>query len=124
MAEEKKPDNQQQTVDMSAIQTLTETVATLAGVVNGLVKKDKATADFSAPDYKDLTPTQKVTAAAIMADLGSEESKTALKGLLKELAKPAVTVKQGSVTKEFGAPEKETRTAEEIVRDQLNNLNA
>ena len=124
MAEEKKPDTQQQTVDMSAIKTLTETVATLAGVVNGLVKKEKANADFSAPEYKDLSQTQKETAATIMADLGSEESKTALKGLLKELAKPAVKVENGSKVKDFGAPAKETRTAEEIVRDQLNALNA
>jgi len=124
MAEEKKPDAQQQTVDMSAIKTLTETVTTLAGVVNGLVKKEKATADFSAPEYKELTQAQKDVAVTVMADLGTEESKTALKGLLKELAKPAVKVENGSKVKDFGAPVKETRTADEIVRDQLNSLNA
>lgn len=126
MAEEKKPDAAN--ADFAALveqnKKLAEQVASLTGLVTGVVGKAKATADFSAPDYKDLTQAQKDTAATIMADLSSEESKTALKGLLKELAKPAVKVENGSKVKDFGAPAKETRTAEEIVRDQLNNLNA
>lgn len=126
MAEEKKPEavNADFAALMEQNKKLTDQVATLTGMVAGVVGKAKATADFSAEDYKDLTQAQKDSAATIMADLGSEESKTALKGLLKELAKPAVKVENGSKVKDFGAPEKETRTAEEIVRDQLNNLNA
>lgn len=126
MAEEKKPEavNADFAALMEQNKKLTEQVATLTGMVAGVVGRAKATADFSAEDYKDLTQAQKDSAATIMADLGSEESKTALKGLLKELAKPAVKVENGSKVKDFGAPEKETRTAEEIVRDQLNNLNA
>lgn len=125
MAEEKKPEAA--SADFSALveqnKQLAEQVATLTGLVTGMVGKAKATADFSAPEFKDLTQAQKDTAAGIMVNLGNEESKTALMGLLKELAKAPVVVKQGSVTKDLGAPVKETRTAEEIVRDQLNNLN-
>jgi hypothetical protein len=124
MTEEKKPEAAN--ADFAALvgqnKKLAEQVAALTGLVTGVVSKQKATADFSAPEYKDLTQAQKDSAAAIMADLGTEESKTALKGLLKELAKPKAVVENGSKAKEFGAPEKETRTAEEIVRDQLQNL--
>ena len=124
MAEEKK--TEAATADFSALveqnRKLAEQVATLTGLVTGVVGKAKATADFSAPEYKDLSQSQKDVAAAIVADLGSEESKTALKGLLKELAKPAVTVVNKSVTKDFGAPAAEKRTADEIIREQLNNL--
>ena len=102
---------------------ITAMVTGLQQKVDGIVNKTKATADFSADEYKNLSATQKETAATIIADLGDEKA-TALKGLLKELAKPQVVVKQGSVVKDLGAPGKETRTAEEIVRDQLNNLNA
>lgn len=124
MEVEKKPEAA--TADFSALveqnRKLAEQVATLTGLVTGVVGKAKATADFSAPEYKDLSQSQKDVAAAIVADLGSEESKTALKGLLKELAKPAVTVVNKSMTKDFGAPAVEKRTADEIIREQLNNL--
>ena len=126
MAEEKKPDAAN--ADFAALveqnKKLAEQVADLTGLITGVVGKAKATADFSADEYKDMTATQKETAVGIMADLGTEESKTALKGLLKELAKPAVKVENGSKTKDFGVPVKETRTAEEIVRDQLNSIKA
>ena len=126
MAEEKK-DTQPQAVDLSGLmeqnRKLTEQVTALTGLVTGMVGKAKATADFSADEYKNLTASQKETAAGIMADLGDEKA-TALKSLLKELAKPAVVVKSGSVVKDLGAPVQEKRTAEEIVREQLNNLNA
>ena len=124
MAEEKK---ENQPVDLSALveqnRKLTEQVTSLTGLVTGMIGKTKATADFMADEYKNLTTAQKETAAGIMADLGDEKA-TALKSLLKELAKPPVVVKNGSVTKDLGAPVKENRTAEEIVREQLNNLNA
>lgn len=126
MADEKK-DTQPQAVDLSGLmeqnRKLTEQVATLTGLVTDMVGKAKATADFSADEYKNLTAAQKETAATIMADLGDEKA-TALKSLLKELAKPQVVIRQGSVTKDLGAPGGEKRTAEEIVREQLNNLNA
>jgi hypothetical protein len=126
MAEEKKTDASVPNADFAALveqnKRLAEQVTTLTGLVTGVVGKAKATADFSAEEYKNLSDAQKETAAAVMVDLGTEESKTALKGLLKELAKPKVELKQGSVTKDFGAPGKETRSAEEIVRDQLNAL--
>jgi hypothetical protein len=102
---------------------LTANMATLQQTVTGFIGKTKATADFSADEYKHLTKEQKETASEIIADLGDEKA-TSLKGLLKELAKQPVVVKQGSVVKDLGAPVKETRTAEEIVRDQLNNLTA
>jgi len=125
MAETKE--SQPQAVDLNALveqnKKLTEQVNTLTGLVTEMVGKAKATADFSAAEYKNLTAAQKETAATICADLGAEKI-TALKGLLKELAKPAVVVKNGSVAKDLGAPAKESRTAEEIVREQLNNLNA
>jgi hypothetical protein len=126
MAEEKKTDASVPNADFAALveqnKRLAEQVTALTGLVTGVVGKAKATADFSAEEYKNLTDAQKETAAAVMVDLGTEESKAALKGLLKELAKPKVELKQGSVTKDFGAPGKETRSAEEIVRDQLNSL--
>lgn len=126
MAEEKKTDASVPNADFAALveqnKRLAEQVTALTGLVTGVVGKAKATADFSAEEYKNLTDAQKETAAAVMVDLGTEESKAALKGLLKELAKPKVELKQGSVTKDFGAPGKETRSAEEIVRDQLNAL--
>lgn len=100
---------------------LMTTVGELQKTVAGFMNKSKATADFSADDYKHLTKEQKETASEIIADLG-EERATALKGLLKELAKQPVVVKQGSVTKDFGKQGDEKRTAEEIVREQLNNL--
>jgi hypothetical protein len=81
----------------------------------------KATADFSADEYKNMTPAQKDTAAAIVADLGDEKA-TALKGLLKELAKPAVTVANGSVTKDLGAPvDEKLKSVGDIVREQMKN---
>ena len=129
MAEEKKPDAiVHDALDFAGLmeqnKKLAEQVGALTALVTGMVGKQKATADFSADEYKNLTQTQKETAAGIMVNLGNEESKTALMGLLKELAKPAVKVENGSKTKDFGAPVKETRTAEEIVRDQLNSIKA
>ena len=128
MAEEKK-DALSQSADLAGLmreqnEKLAQQVEALTAMVTGFVGKQKATADFSADEFKDMTATQKETAAGIMADLGTEDSKTALKGLLKELAKPAVKVENGSKVKDFGAPGKETRTAEEIVRDQLNAIKA
>ena len=123
MAEEKK--EPVQNADLAALieqnKKLAETVGTLQQTVTGFIGKTKATADFSADEYKHLSQAQKETAAGIVADLG-EEKATALKGLLKELAKAPVVVKQGSVTKDFGKQGDEKRTAEDIVREQLNNL--
>lgn len=124
MAEEKK-DAQVPNADMAALieqnRKLAEQVATLGNVVNGFVGKAKATADFSADDYKNLSATQKDTAAGIMADLGTDESKTALKGLLKELAKPAVKVENGSKVNDFGAPadDDKLKTVADLVREQM-----
>lgn len=98
---------------------LAETVGTLQQTVTGFIGKTKATADFSADEYKHLSPAQKETAAGIVADLG-EEKATALKGLLKELAKAPVVVKNGSVTKDFGAAGGEKlETVADIVREQM-----
>jgi hypothetical protein len=122
MAEEKK---ETQAVDLSGLvemnKKLAEQVAGLQQVVTGFVGKAKATADFSADEYKNMTPAQKDTAAAIVADLGDEKA-TALKGLLKELAKPAVTVANGSVTKDLGAPvDEKLKSVGDIVREQMKN---
>lgn len=123
MAEEKK--EPVQNADLSALieqnKQLTATVVELQKTVTGFVGKAKATADFSAGEYQHLSPAQKDTAASIAADLG-EEKATALKGLLKELAKQPVVVKQGSVTKDFGAPgEEKSQTVADIVREQMKN---
>ena len=127
MAEEKKTSENQNNADLSVLieqnKELAKTVDSLQKVFTGFVGKAKATADFSADEFKHMTAAQKETAATVVADLG-EESATALKGLLKEMSKPAVTVKNGSVVKDLGTPVLEKRTAEEIVRDQLNNLQA
>ncbi len=121
MAEEKKP--APANADMAALleqnKELAATVKTLQGMVTGFIGKAQATADFSADDYKNLSQEQKATAAGIVADLGTDESKTALKGLLKELAKPAVTVKNGSVIKDFGKPEDKLETVGDVVRRQM-----
>ena len=123
MAEEKK--EPVQNADLAALieqnKKLAETVGTLQQTVTGFIGKTKATADFSADEYKHLSAAQKETAAGIIADLG-EEKATALKGLLKELAKPAVVVKQGSVTKDFGAAgDDKLQTVSDIVREQMKN---
>jgi hypothetical protein len=114
-----------QNADLTALieqnKMLATNLAALQQTVTGFVGKSKAIADFSAEEYKNLSAAQKDTAATIMADLGDEKA-TALKGLLKELAKPQVVVKQGSVVKDLGAPVDEKRTADEIIREQLNNL--
>lgn len=122
---EPKKENQPQAVDLTALveqnKKLTEQVTTLTGLVTGMVGKTKATADFMADEYKNLTAAQKETAATIMADLGDEKA-TALKSLLKELAKPAVVVRQGSVTKDLGAPvDEKLKTVGDIVREQMQN---
>lgn len=96
-------------------------ITQLTAAVTGFIKGSKATANFSADEFKHMTPEQKQTAASIAADLG-EEKTTALMGLLKELSKPKVVVQNGSKAKDFGKTANEGRTAEEIVREQLNNL--
>ena len=117
---EKKPDQ----VDLSAIleqnRLLTEQVTNMQKSFSGFVNKTQATADFSAEEYKNLSVAQKETAATIIADLG-EEKATALKGLLKELAKPAVVIKQGSVAADFGKPADQVQTVGDIVREQIKN---
>lgn len=123
MAEKEKEPGQN--VDLSAVleqnKQLMTTVGELQKTLSGFMNKTKATADFSADEYKHLTPAQKDTAAGIIADLG-EEKATALKGLLKELAKQPVVVKQGSVTKDFGAPaDEKLKTVGDIVREQMEN---
>lgn len=122
MADEKK--EPVHNADLSALmeqnKKLAENLATLQQTVTGFVGKAKATADFSADEYKNLNAAQKETAATIIADLG-EEKATALKGLLKELAKPAVVVKQGSVTTDFGKPADQVQTVGDIVREQMKN---
>jgi hypothetical protein len=126
MADEKKDKSPENAVDFAAIleqnKQLAATVAALQQTISGFINKSKATADFSADEYKNLTAAQKETAAGIIADLG-EEKATALKGLLKELAKPSVVVKNGSIAADFGKTASGSRTADEIVREQLNNLN-
>ena len=114
-----------QNADLAALieqnKELAKTVGTLQQTVTGFIGKTKATADFSADEYKHLSAAQKETAAGIIADLG-EEKATALKGLLKELAKQPVVVKNGSVTKDFGAPGGEKlETVADIVREQMKN---
>jgi hypothetical protein len=124
MAEEKKEN--QPAVDLSALveqnRKLAEQVTTLTGLVTGMVGKTKATADFMAEEYKNMTAVQKETAATIMADLGDEKA-TALKILLKELAKAPVVVRQGSVVKDLGAPgdDDKLQTVGDIVREQMKN---
>jgi len=122
MADEKKDTPQ---VDLSGLieqnKKLTEMVTSLQQTVTGFVGKSKATADFGADEYKHLTPAQKETAAGIIADLG-EEKGTALKGLLKELAKAPVVVKQGSIARDFGAAgEEKLQSVGDIVREQMKN---
>ncbi len=123
MVNTKKPDAGQQNADMAALieqnSKLTETVSALQKTVAGFMGKAKATADFSAKEFSQMTAEQKETAATIMADLGSDESKSALKGLLKELAKPAVNLSNGSVTKDFGKPAEELKTVGDVVRAQM-----
>ena len=121
MAEEKK--DTAPNADFAALleqnKKFAETVGSLQQTVVGFIGKTKATADFLADEYKHLTPAQKETAAGIVADLGDEKA-TALKGLLKELAKQPVVVKQGSVTKDFGAAgEEKLQTVGDIVREQM-----
>ena len=100
---------------------LMTTVGELQKTVAGFLTKSKATADFSADEYKHLSKEQKETASEIIADLG-EEKANSLKGLLKELAKAPVVVKQGSVTKDFGAAGGEKlETVGDIVREQMKN---
>jgi hypothetical protein len=122
MADEKK--EPVQNADLSALieqnKKLAENLAALQQTVSGFVGKAKATADFSAEEFKNLSAVQKETAATIIADLG-EEKATALKGLLKELAKPAVVVKQGSVTTDFGKPADQVQSVGDIVREQMKN---
>ena len=122
MADEKK--EPVQNADLSALmeqnKKLAENLATLQQTVTGFVGKAKATADFSADEYKNLNAAQKETAATIIADLGKEKA-TALKGLLKELAKPAVVVKQGSVTTDFGKQADQVQTVGDVVREQIKN---
>lgn len=117
---EKKPEQ----VDLSAIleqnRLLTEQVMNMQKSFSGFVNKTQATADFSAEEYKNLSAAQKETAATIIADLG-EDKATALKGLLKELAKPAVVIKQGSITTDFGKPADQVQTVGDIVREQIKN---
>lgn len=126
MADEKKEQpTVVSTADLAAVvaeinKPLLEIVGGLQKTVNGFVGKAQATADFSAEEYKNLSAAQKETAATIIADLG-EEKATALKGLLKELAKPAVVVKQGSVTTDFGKPADQVQTVGDIVREQMKN---
>lgn len=117
MGEKNKEENPQN-VDLSAINQLTQTVGTLQQTLSGFMNQTKATADFSADEFKNMTAEQKKTAAGICADLG-EEKATALKGLLKELAKPAVTVKNGSIVNDFGKPADELKTVGDIVRAQM-----
>ena len=122
MADEKKDPvlNADLTALIEQNKQLATTLATLQQTVSGFVGKAKATADFSADEYKNLSAAQKETAATIIADLG-EEKATSLKGLLKELAKPAVMIKQGSVTTDFGKPADQVQTLGDIVREQMKN---
>lgn len=123
MAEEKK-DQLPSSADFAALleqnRQLTTTVSTLQQTLSGFMNKTKATADFSADEYKNLSAAQKETAATIIADLGDEKA-TALKGLLKELAKPQVVVKQGSVVSDFGKTADKLKTVGDIVRSQMQN---
>ena len=125
MAEEKKEQNASP-VDLSALmeqnKQLAESLAALQQTVVGFVGKAKATADFSAEEYKNLSAAQKETAATLVADLGSEESKTALKGLLKELAKPAVVVKNGSVAADFGKAGDQDPSLRDVIKEQIDKL--
>lgn len=123
MADEKK--EPVQNADLTAVleqnKQLMTTVSELQKSLSGFMNKTKATADFSADEYKNLTQSQKETASEIIADLG-EEKATALKGLLKELAKQPVVVKQGSVTRDFGAASDEKlMSVGDIVREQMKN---
>lgn len=123
MAEEKKEQNQT-SADLSALveqnKNLAATVETLQKSLNGFMGKTKAAADFSAEEYKNLSAAQKETAATIIADLG-EEKANSLKGLLKELAKPAVVVRSGSVVADFGKSGDKLETVGDIVREQIKN---
>jgi hypothetical protein len=113
------------TVDLSALieqnKQLTATIGALQQTVTALVNKTKASADFSAEEYKHLTAAQRDSAVAIIADLGDEQA-TALKGLIKELAKPAVTVRSGSVAKDFGRVAGEELSLREVIDEQIKNL--
>ncbi len=121
MVDKKKEENPQN-ADFAALQRqnqeLTENVNALTKTLNGFMNRSKATVDFSADEFKNMTAEQKETAAGICADLG-EEKATALKGLLKELAKPAVTVKNGSIVKDFGQPADAVKTTGDIIREQM-----
>lgn len=124
MAEEKKEQTPSQAVDFAALveqnKQLTASLQSMQKTLDGFIGKARATADFSADEYKNLSKDQKETAAGIIADLG-EEKATELKGLLKELAKPRVTVKNGSVAADFGKPADKLETVGDIVRSQMQN---
>ncbi len=119
---EKKDEKTLQEVDLSALveqnNKLTEQVGTLQKTLGGFMNQAQASADFSTDEFKNLTAGQKQTAAGICADLG-EEKATALKGLLKELAKPKVEVKNGSLVNDFGQPTDEVKTTGDIIREQM-----
>lgn len=119
---EKKDEQTPQNVDLSALmeqnRLLTEQVGALQKTLGGFMNQTQASADFSADEFKNLSAEQKQTAAGICADLG-EEKATALKGLLKELAKPKVEVKNGSLVNDFGQPTDEVKTTGDIIREQM-----
>lgn len=100
---------------------LAASVSALSQTVAGFLSRSKATADFAADEYKHMSAAQKETASSIVAELG-EEKATALKTLLKELAKQPVTVSAGSVTAQFGKPSDQKRTSKEVIDEQLKEL--
>lgn len=110
-------------VDMAALieqnKQLTQTVSDLQKLMSNHLGKTQAAVDFSADEYKHLNDTQKQQAAGIMVDLGTEESKTAFKSLLKELAKPQVVLNNGSKTTDLGSSNDKFETVGDIVRSQM-----
>ncbi|HPS83283.1 MAG TPA: hypothetical protein PLA88_03125 [Bacteroidales bacterium] len=124
MPEEKK-EQTAPSADFTALveqnKQLAASVTALQQTVAGFMNRSKATADFAADDFKHMSAAQKETAASIATELG-EEKATALKTLLKELAKQPVTVTTGSVTTQFGKTADQKRTSQEVIDEQMKGL--